>query len=132
MRTALIALAVLVVLVVAVRWFAGGGERAEPAEVAAAAESGALFLDVRRPGEFAAGHVQGARNADVLADDFRERVAGFDRDQTVYVYCASGMRSGRAAKVLDELGFQRVVNAGGVGDLRGAGVPMTQSPGRGG
>ena len=124
MRTALVVAVVLVALAVAFRWIAGGGERAEPAEIAAAAESGALFLDVRRPGEYAGGHVRGALNADVLADGFRERVDGLDRDQTVYVYCASGVRSGRAAKVLDELGFERVVNAGGVGDLARAGVPM--------
>lgn len=113
-----------VALVVAFRWFTGGGERAEPGEVAAAVERGDLFLDVRRPGEFASGHVRGARNVDVLAGDFRERVGALDRDQTVYVYCASGARSGRAAGVLEEMGFARVVNAGGVGTLARAGVPM--------
>ena len=123
LRLAAVAFLVLA-LVVAFRWFTGGGERAEPAEIAAAARGGAVFLDVRRPAEYAAGHVRGARNVDVLSPDFRERVAGLDRDRTVYVYCASGTRSGRAAKVLEGMGFERVVNAGGVGALERAGVPV--------
>lgn len=121
----LAAIAFLVVaVVVAFRWFTGGGERAEPSELAAAARDGATFLDVRRPDEFASGHVRGARNVDVLSPDFRERVEDLDRDQTLYVYCASGTRSGRAAKVLEDMGFDRVVNAGGVGALERAGVPV--------
>ncbi|MDT0630774.1 rhodanese-like domain-containing protein [Rubrivirga sp. S365] len=121
----LAAVAFLVVaLVVAFRWFTGGGGRAEPAEVAAAARAGATFLDVRRPDEYAGGRVRGAQNVDVLAPGFRDRVAGLDRDQTVYVYCASGTRSGRAARILEDLGFARVVNAGGVSALARAGVPM--------
>ena len=114
----------IVALVVAFRWFTSGGERAEPAEIVAAARDGAPFLDVRRPSEFATGHVRGARNVDVFASDFRERVDDLDRDRPLYVYCASGTRSGRAAKTLEAMGFERVVNAGGVGDLERAGVPV--------
>ena len=125
MRTALVALALVIALVLAFRWFTGGGERATPDEVASAAASGdATFLDVRRPGEFASGHVAGARNADVLDASFQGRVADLDRDRTVYVYCASGVRSGRAARILNDMGFAHVVNAGGVGDLDRAGVAM--------
>ena len=115
-----------VALVVAFRWFTGGGERAEPAEVAEAVRAGAVVLDVRRPSEYASGHVRGARNADVLAPDFRERVDDLDRDRPVYLYCASGTRSGRAGRVLEDMGFERVVNAGGVGALERAGVPVVR------
>ena len=79
---------------------------------------------MRTAGEYAGGHVAGARHVNVLDPDFRQRVDDLDRDQTVYVYCASGHRSGRAAAILEEMGFDRVVNAGGIGDLERAGAPV--------
>ena len=123
MRTLLIAAAVLAAFFL-FRYLTQGGER-EPADaVVTAIRGGAPVLDVRPAEEFAGGHVAGARNANVLDGDFRQRVEDIDRDQTVYVYCASGHRSGRAAKVLEDMGFQRVVNAGGIGSLQRAGAPM--------
>jgi rhodanese-related sulfurtransferase len=58
------------------------------------------LLDVRTPGEFAAGHVPGARLvplADLDAAAFLER---YDRSKPLYVLCQSG---GRAAKAIDKL-----------------------------
>ncbi len=95
-----------------------------PSEVAAAIESGATVVDVRTADEFAGGHVAGALHANVLASSFEQQVDGLDRSEPVYLYCASGARSGRAAAVLEGMGFERVVNAGGFGDLVEAGVPV--------
>ncbi len=39
-----------------------------------------------------------------------------DKDAEIYVYCRSGRRSGIAKAALDEAGFTRVVNAGGLED----------------
>ena len=78
---------------------------------------------MRTDGEYAGGHVAGAVHADVLAPGFEEAVAGLDRQEPVYLYCASGARSGRAAKTMEAMGFTRVVNAGGFGDLVAAGAP---------
>ena len=39
-------------------------------------QSGAVLLDVRRPDEFAAGHLPGAVNIDVTAPDFAKRAGG--------------------------------------------------------
>ena len=123
MTRALIALAVVLVAALAFRWWSSGGER-QPAEaVARAVAGGAQVVDVRTSREYAGGHVAGAVHADVLAPGFEAAVAGLDRGEPVYLYCASGHRSGRAAAKMEALGFTRVVNAGGLGDLVAAGVP---------
>lgn len=85
-------------------------------------EPDALVVDVRTPAEFATGHVAGARNVDVHGD-FAAQMDAVDRDQPVYVYCRTGRRSGQAQRTLTEMGFERVVNAGGFRDLAAAGAP---------
>jgi len=79
-------------------------------------------IDVRTPAEFAAGHVEGARNIDVSATGFDKRVRELDRDEEYIVYCQSGKRSASAAAKMVDLGFAVVVDAGGVGDLAAAGA----------
>lgn len=89
-----------------------------PAEFAAGLrQPGAVLLDVRRPDEFAAGHLPGAVNIDVTAPDFGQRVAALDQTQPTYVYCRSGARSAKAADHLTKAGFTTVTNMlGGVLD----------------
>ena len=73
-------------------------------------ESAPLVIDVRSPGEFAMGHVQGAINLplDRFAQEI-ERVAP-DRSAAVVLYCASGARSGMACNLLQQLGYQNITN----------------------
>jgi rhodanese-related sulfurtransferase len=70
-----------------------------------------LLIDVRSPGEYAAGHIPTAENTDyrVIGD----RMADGDRDVPVVVYCRSGNRSGRAARTLSRLGYT-IVDFGGI------------------
>jgi len=76
---------------------------------------GVLLLDVRRPDEFAGGHLPGAVNIDVTAPDFAQRVAALDKTRPTYVYCRSGARSTRAANQLTQAGFVHISNLiGGV------------------
>lgn len=95
---------------------------ASPAEQLISRDPSALVVDVRTPGEYASGHVAGARNVDVTGDGFAEAFVSIPKDQTVYVYCRSGSRSTRAKGILEEMGFQSVVNAGGFSDLAAAGA----------
>ncbi|GAA4004228.1 hypothetical protein GCM10022408_14920 [Hymenobacter fastidiosus] len=84
-------------------------------------QPGAVLLDVRRPDEFAAGHLPGAFNLDVTASDFGPRVAALDKTRPTYVYCRSGARSASAAGQLATAGFAQVANLlGGVLDWPGA------------
>ncbi|MBT9395100.1 rhodanese-like domain-containing protein [Hymenobacter sp. NST-14] len=75
------------------------------------------LLDVRRPDEFAGGHLPGAVNIDVTGPDFARRVAALDKTKPTYVYCRSGARSATAATQLTKAGFADVANLlGGVLD----------------
>jgi len=80
-------------------------------------QPGAVLLDVRRPDEFAGGHLPGAVNIEVTAPDFGQRVAALDKTKPTYVYCRSGARSANAAGQLTTAGFDQVSNLlGGVLD----------------
>lgn len=84
-----------------------GAERsaeAQPSSAATLVADGALLLDVRTPGEFADGHVQGALNIPV--QELEARVAELDASRPVVVYCRSGNRSGTAATMLRARGFE--------------------------
>ncbi len=101
-----------------------GGSALSPSAFVAQRDPGAPLLDVRTPGEFAAGHLDGAVNVDVLAPDFRERIEALDLPASgpIYLYCRSGNRSGQAAQVLRDLGHDGAVNVGGFEALRSAGA----------
>jgi rhodanese-related sulfurtransferase len=97
-----------------------------PAEfVSEMAEPGTVVVDVRTPGEFAAGHVSGAVNIDVESGSFDSEIAALPKDTTYAVYCRSGRRSAVAADSMASAGFTSVVNLdGGVADLQAAGAPI--------
>jgi phage shock protein E len=80
-----------------------------------------VVLDVRTPAEYDGGHLEDADNVDFLAPDFANRVEGLDRDETYYLYCRSGQRSGKAAELMRSMGFADVHNAGGYEALAAAG-----------
>ena len=84
-----------------------------------AEESGYIILDVRRPDEFAAGHIPNAINVPnetIGADEIPELP---DKDQLIMVYCRSGRRSKEAAEKLLKLGYTNIVEFGGILDWKG-------------
>lgn len=76
--------------------------------------AGALLVDVRSPGEFGAGHIEGAKNIPVSDLGSRLGELGEDKARPIVVYCASGMRSASAASTLKRAGFQQVFDLGGM------------------
>jgi rhodanese-related sulfurtransferase len=64
----------------------------------------AQLIDVREPNEFEAGHVLGARN--IPLSQMKMRMKEIRPDKPVYLYCQSGMRSGRAAQFLYRKGYK--------------------------
>ncbi len=69
------------------------------------------LLDVRTPEEYAAGHIPGAKLINVYDADFVKQVSEqFQKETPVYVYCRSGKRSVKAAKLLRKAGFQSLYN----------------------
>ena len=72
-----------------------------------------LLVDVRTPGEFEEGHLEGAVNIDWMAEDFIRKWDTIDKGRKVYVYCKVGGRSAKAAHLLDSLGYSVVDLTGG-------------------
>lgn len=73
--------------------------------------AGAVLLDVRTQGEWDSGHIEGAKLLPVQELGSRMSEVG-SKDQPVVVYCASGMRSARAATQLAAAGWTQVYDLG--------------------
>ena len=92
------------------------------------AEAGVITLDVRTPGEYAEGHLEGARLIDFQSGNFENEISSLDKNATYAVYCRSGNRSGQAVKVMHDAGFHNVYNLnGGVIDWANAGLPLVNN-----
>lgn len=88
-------------------------------------EAGIITLDVRTPGEFNAGHIEGAQLIDFQSGNFESEIAKLDKSKTYAVYCRSGSRSGQAVKIMSDAGFTNLYNLnGGVIDWANAGLPL--------
>jgi rhodanese-related sulfurtransferase len=120
MRTRNMPAAALLAFILVLASCGGGG-----GDGSAAADDyrGALFVDVRTPEEFAAGHVEGALLIPV--DELEARIGELDeyRDQRVVLYCRTGRRSGIALDILNRQGFTAAENAGAFTRLRDLGLP---------
>jgi phage shock protein E len=106
---------------------AQGKSTLPPAEYEKAIQAkGAQLLDVRRPEEYKEGHIKGATLANWQQEDqFKAQAVKLDKSKPVYVYCLSGVRSGRAANWLTQNGFTNVVNLeGGIEAWKNAGKPV--------
>ena len=82
-------------------------------------ETGYIILDVRRPDEFATGHIPGAinvANESIGTADIPELP---DKNQLIMVYCRSGRRSKEAAEKLVKLSYTNIVEFGGILDWKG-------------
>jgi phage shock protein E len=71
------------------------------------------LVDVRTPEEFSDGHLAGALNLDYNSGEFDASIHTLDPSMPVYLYCRSGGRSGRAAQILKENGFQHIYDLDG-------------------
>jgi len=72
------------------------------------------LIDTRTPQEFKEGYIKGAVNADWQNEkQFTEQVSKLDKAAPVYVYCFSGIRSGKAADWLAANGFKDIINLEG-------------------
>jgi len=72
------------------------------------------LLDVRTPQEFTEGYIKGAVNADWNNEtEFKAQANKLNKTKPVYVYCLSGIRSGKAADWLAANGFVSVTNLEG-------------------
>ena len=77
-------------------------------------ETGYLIVDVRRPDEFAEGHIEGAINVpnEGISDEMPEELP--DKDQLLLIYCRTGRRSKEASEKLAKIGYTNVHEIGGI------------------
>ena len=85
----------------------------------------AVIIDVRTPAEYKQGHIKGALNIPV--DQVQKVEQKIKNPETpLYLYCASGARSGSATRFLQSQGFTNVTNMGGIGSWRGEVIKGTK------
>ncbi len=70
-----------------------------------------LLIDVREPFEAEIARIPGARL--IPLGELRDRLDEIDRHADIVVHCRSGQRSAKAARWLEEAGFERVRNLRG-------------------
>lgn len=80
-------------------------------EVRGLVESGAYIVDVRTPGEFAAGHLKGAVN--IPLGELRQRAGEIPKDRPVYLHCRTSQRSYNGIMALKGRGFENLYNISG-------------------
>ena len=71
------------------------------------------LIDVREEPEYITGHAADAELLpvdEITAESAEELIP--DKDSPVMVYCRTGMRSARAAKMLDNLGYRKIYDMG--------------------
>jgi len=71
---------------------------------------GALIIDVRTKGEYAAGHIKNSKN--IPLDELGKALPKFKKEQNIIVVCASGSRSGSAVSIMKRNGFTNCYNGG--------------------
>ncbi|MDV2480638.1 rhodanese-like domain-containing protein [Methanoculleus sp. Wushi-C6] len=82
-------------------------------------------IDVRRPDEFAGGHIAGAVN--VNSATFSERIGDLDPAGTYVICCQRGGRSAGVREMMREAGFREVYEVeGGMSAWTAAGLPVTK------
>ena len=84
------------------------------------------LVDVRTPKEYAEGHLKGAVNVDFKSRTFPDYINVIDKDKPVAVYCRSANRSGKAALIMQSLGFKKIYDLdGGIKAWKAANMPVT-------
>ena len=82
-------------------------------------EKNYIILDVRRPDEYAEGHIPGAINVPNEEIGTQQIPELPDKTQMILVYCRSGRRSKEASEKLVKLGYTNIVEFGGILDYKG-------------
>ncbi len=83
------------------------------------------IVDVRKPGEWQAEHVEGVLHyaLDYMNDDLNK----LDKDTTYHIHCAGGYRSVIAISLLMQQGYTNLIDvAGGYGAIKNTAIPKTK------
>ena len=80
-------------------------------------EAYSILIDVRSKEEWSKGYIEGAQHIPLknLSTKINEHTR--DYDEEILLYCRSGNRSGKAKKILEEMGYVNTRNIGGIEDV---------------
>jgi len=76
------------------------------------------LIDIREPYEYEGGSLKSAKNIP-MGNLLNEPAKYLKKDETYYILCQSGGRSGRTTKVLTKQGFHVINVSGGFGSYVG-------------
>lgn len=81
-------------------------------------DENSTIIDVRTAREYRAGHLENAIN--IPHNEIGAKIADHlkNKDDKIILYCRSGRRSGIAKKILADIGYECVVNAGAYAKLK--------------
>ena len=120
-----IAAAALLMQITRPRAQAGALSNVSVTDLRAAAQAGAVVIDVREEHEYRSGHVAGSILVPLAT--VGARAGEFDENEPIYVFCRSGNRSLQAANALVAAGFTDVRNVeGGILAWNAARLPVVQ------
>ena len=104
-----------------------------PEEAKSLQDDGALIIDIRELEEIQiSGKVKGSYHIPRGLLEFQTKLVnpngleGFDTENTVILYCASGGRAALAGKALKDLGFEKVIKLGGIKEWLVAELPLEE------
>lgn len=106
----------------------GGFRRVNPAQLTGMINrDDALVVDLRPAGDFAKGHIAGARNVQMSQFDPENKQLAPARELPVVLVCNVGQTAASAARRLRKAGFSRVsVLEGGIQAWQGADLPLVK------
>ena len=85
-----------------------------------------IILDVRTEEEISQGQIEGASSLDFYDSSFENSLSLIQKEKEVFVYCQSGGRSKKAAKLLAQMGQFKVYNVeGGIRAWKENGFELT-------
>ncbi len=119
--------AALVVIVYELRLRQQDFAAVSPQEAIRMMNQGALVLDLRKPEDYATGHLTGARRMDsaeiLKAGESLKKY----KDKPLLVYCDTGSLGASAARILAGQGFTKAVNLrGGLAGWRAENLPLSK------
>ncbi|WP_425391674.1 rhodanese-like domain-containing protein [Ekhidna sp.] len=100
-------------------------EQIDAEKVVQLVEKGVTIVDIRTPAEYQSGHIPGVIHIDFLNKVFLDSMQSLNKGEPVIIHCASGGRSAKAAKMLQEAGFDKIYDySGGFKDWSSRGLKI--------
>jgi rhodanese-related sulfurtransferase len=120
--------ALLAVAFYELRLRAGSAMQVSAADAVRLINRGGLVIDVRKPEEYAAGHIVNARNVALDSLQKGDDVVKKQKDKILLTVCETGQTAGRAADLLRRAGYANVFNIrGGLATWRSENLPLVKS-----